>query len=515
MSTLVKMDCVDGQFDDAEEDTYDDGGCAGNDDVLEPNDEFVEDELDIMEDELLQAHELNLPSAQHSTNFQPMDKVLSKFTSKIKLDEYEHSNRHGQQSGNKKSSVNQKVKDKADRATVEQVLDPRTRIILFKMLSRNVVSEINGVISTGKEANVYHATTVTGEHRAIKIYKTSILTFKDRDRYVTGEFRFRRGYCKGNPRKMVATWAEKETRNLTRLCTAGINSPTPYLLRGHVLVMDFIGADGWPAPLLKDVALSETKYRELYVECILIIRKMFHECKLVHADLSEYNLLYHDGHLVVIDVSQSVEHDHPHSLEFLRKDCTNINDFFRRNGVASMTLRELFDFVTDLTITSSNIDRYLDKIMEIAANRSQDEDVAQSQIDEDEIFMKSFIPRTLDDVQYFERDVADAKRGKTDRVLYQTLTGIKTDLSGVRDVPDILKDESIYSENEDENMESENDDESVRDKRQILSKRNMTKEEKQAHKKMVKEENRVKRTEKTPKHIKKRREKLSRMRYAK
>ncbi|KAG8133299.1 putative Serine-threonine-protein, partial [Naja naja] len=65
-------------------------------------------------------------------------------------------------------------------------------------------------------ANVYHASTAKGENRAIKIYKTSILMFKDRDKYVSGEFRFRHGYCKGNPRKMVRTWAEKEMRNLTR-----------------------------------------------------------------------------------------------------------------------------------------------------------------------------------------------------------------------------------------------------------------------------------------------------------
>ncbi len=50
----------------------------------------------------------------------------------------------------------------------------------------------------------------------LQVYKTSILVFKDRDKYVTGEFRFRHGYCKHNPRKMVRTWAEKEMRNLTR-----------------------------------------------------------------------------------------------------------------------------------------------------------------------------------------------------------------------------------------------------------------------------------------------------------
>jgi RIO kinase 1 len=63
---------------------------------------------------------------------------------------------------------------------------------------------------------VYHAVGKESEQLAVKVYKTSILVFKDRDRYVTGEFRFRKGYAKHNPRKMVRLWAEKEYRNLTR-----------------------------------------------------------------------------------------------------------------------------------------------------------------------------------------------------------------------------------------------------------------------------------------------------------
>lgn len=80
-------------------------------------------------------------------------------------------------------------KDRADRATVEQVLDPRTRLVLFRLIQRGVIDSMEGCISTGKEANVYHALGKDEECYAVKIYKTSILTFKDRDRYVTGEFR--------------------------------------------------------------------------------------------------------------------------------------------------------------------------------------------------------------------------------------------------------------------------------------------------------------------------------------
>jgi RIO kinase 1 len=68
---------------------------------------------------------------------------------------------------------------------------------------------------------------------------------------VSGDFRFRQGYCRSNPRKMVKTWAEKEMRNLARLRAAGIPAPAPLLLRLHVLVMEFVGDDGVAAPRLK------------------------------------------------------------------------------------------------------------------------------------------------------------------------------------------------------------------------------------------------------------------------
>jgi RIO kinase 1 len=120
-------------------------------------------------------------------------------------------------------------------------------MILFKLINRGLLNEINGCISTGKEANVYHATSSSSPQHsqiAIKIYKTSILVFKDRDRYVTGDSRFSK-YSKHNPRKMVKMWAEKEMRNLKRLYVAGINCPEPLYLKLHVLVMGFLGKKGW------------------------------------------------------------------------------------------------------------------------------------------------------------------------------------------------------------------------------------------------------------------------------
>ena len=288
---------------------------------------------------------------------------LSKFASRVRVDDmYDPSSAIG---GGVNSTVPRKalggrdavrIKDKADRATVEGVLDPRTMIILYKMVNRGLLESVNGCVSTGKEANVYHATTSTeSEHKgslALKIYKTSILVFKDRDRYVSGEFRFRHGYARHNPRKMVRLWAEKEARNLKRMVSAGLRAPVPVELRDHVLVMQFLGDDqGWASPRLKDademIGSDPCVWSRLYTELLASVRIMYHQCRLVHADLSEYNILYHQGHLWIIDVSQSVEHDHPRAYDFLRADLGHVDEYFAKRGVMTLGLRRSFEFVVN------------------------------------------------------------------------------------------------------------------------------------------------------------------------
>ncbi|XP_008052625.1 serine/threonine-protein kinase RIO1-like [Carlito syrichta] len=95
----------------------------------------------------------NCSSAKMST---PVDKVLRKFENKINLDKLNVTdsviNKVTEKNRQKEADM-YRIKDKADRATVEQVLDPRTRMILFKMLTRGIISEINGCISTGKEVS--------------------------------------------------------------------------------------------------------------------------------------------------------------------------------------------------------------------------------------------------------------------------------------------------------------------------------------------------------------------------
>lgn len=335
------------------------------------------------------------------------------------------------------------------RATVDQVLDPRTMLVLGKFLKAGVFNHIHGCISTGKEANVYYATAAEDRQRAVKVYKTSVLVFKDRARYVEGEHRFRHGYNKGNPRKMVAQWAEKEMRNLRRLNQAGIRCPEVVELRQNVLVMDFIGdADGNAAPRLKDAeGLDADDWTRVYRDMILMMRKMMQACKLVHGDLSEYNMLYHNDELIMIDVSQSVEWDHPHALDFLKRDCVNVNIFFsRRMDRPPIPVRRLFDFIATRDLAnipdlegvtdSTDTEGVLDLILELANEAGEEDD------EDDEVFIQTWIPSNLNQVatiQAMEKEMD--RRDKGEDLLYARLLAEDGGAKGERAADEAESDE--------------------------------------------------------------------------
>lgn len=412
-----------------------------------------------------------------------------------------------------KGAPDKSDKDKADRATSEQVLDPRTRMILLQMLNRNIISAVHGCVSTGKEANVYHATTladdgVTTLQRAIKIYKTSILVFKDRDRYMTGEHRFRQGYNKSSNRAMVKAWAEKEMRNLRRIHAAAIPSPEPIFLKSHVLVMSFLGdRRGWSAPLLRDVefaaAETEGRWRDVYREVVGHMRVLYQRCRLVHGDLSEYNMLYHEGRVVLIDVSQSVEHDHPRSLEFLRMDIKNVGDFFARKGVETLPERAVFGFITAAngTVERGAMDRVLEELGTVAREGSAAEDDVDT-----EVFRNQYIPQTLEQVYDIERDAEMVGEGRGEDLVYKALLATKNDTTAAAGSAEgaAYDDDPDAEDSDDDTSEDGSDGEAFSDgDKKPRGKRFESKDDKKAHKQQVKEEKRERRKTKMPKHMKK------------
>ncbi|KOS43888.1 hypothetical protein ACN38_g5208 [Penicillium nordicum] len=449
------------------------------------------------------------PTVNTSASVDDQVKSLTRHAAKIKLDD--------QQAGI--SGRTDKGGDKADRATSEQVLDPRTRMLLLQMINRGLVSEIHGCLSTGKEANVYHAMSISQEdedaaplHRAIKVYKTSILVFKDRDKYVTGEFRFRQGYNKSNNRAMVKLWAEKEMRNLRRIYAAGIPCPEPIFLRLHVLVMGFIGSSkGLGAPRLKDVDFDipepETRWRSLYIELLGYMRVMYQTCRLVHADLSEYNILYHKERLYIIDVSQSVEHDHPRSLEFLRMDIKNVSDFFRRKNILTLPERTVFQFIInpegpiDVTAGSEEMTSAIEKLL-VAREEGDDEQQEAEDVDT-AVFRQQYIPQTLEQVYDVERDAERIRDGEGADLIYgDLLAGGKKKATATDAVEEDAESDASggVSVSGSDSDDEETDPFAPKPPR---GKRFEDKDSKRDHKTKVKEEKREQRANKMPKHMKK------------
>ncbi|RYC59004.1 hypothetical protein CHU98_g7213 [Xylaria longipes] len=448
------------------------------------------------------------PAANTFNSIDDQISALSKHASKIRLDDV----KDGQT----------REKDKADRATSEQVLDQRTRMILYQMINRGVVSEVHGAISTGKEANVYgavaYADDLTKIYRAVKVYKTAILSFKDRERYITGEHRFKSGADKGNNRKMVKLWAEKEFRNLRRIHSAGIACPEPIQLKLHVLVMGFLGdRRGWAYPRLRDANIpaeeAEQTWSALYIQLLGIMRRLYQVCKLVHADLSEYNILYHNKQLYVIDVSQSVEHDHPRSLEFLRMDIKNTGDFFRRQGVDTLADRAVFDFIIAPggAVEEPSLKESIEQLYASRAESATDDNaVAQQEVD-NEVFRQQYIPQTLEQVYDIEKDAERIGHGEGDKLVYRNLLADQVVLPKTVDgqvSEGGQSDEGAALDSEDESDE-ESDDESKFSKGPPRGKRFEDKEEKkltskQQRKHATKEAKSEKRKEKMPKHLKKR-----------
>ncbi|XP_013166470.1 PREDICTED: serine/threonine-protein kinase RIO3 [Papilio xuthus] len=252
---------------------------------------------------------------------------------------------------------------KESQATAEMGLDEPTRLILFKMINNGMLEDINGVISTGKESVVLHANgdqsfpdLVVPKECAIKVFKTTLNEFKTRDKYIEADYRFKDRFSKQNPRKIVHMWAEKEMHNMMRIQKIGLNCPDMVCLKKHILVMSFIGRDNKPAPKLRDVILKPEKWESVYNEIVDAMHKLYNVGHLVHADLSEYNILWWENKCWFIDVSQSVQPDHPNGLEFLLRDCRNIINFFEKKGVPNIkSADELFKSITGFDEVDVNL----------------------------------------------------------------------------------------------------------------------------------------------------------------
>jgi len=236
-----------------------------------------------------------------------------------------------------------RIKEDNDLKVVETVFDNKTRLILMSMINKGVINEVGGSISTGKEANVYFAPSDPAA-KAVKIFRIDVTSFKKMRPYIEGDHRFKR--FRSSRSGFIETWTKKEFKNLQRMSVHNIPCPKPLNVERNILVMEYLGSEGAVLPKLKDSKIN--KPRNLYKRIMNSVKDLYQKAKLVHADLSEYNILFDENknQYYLIDVSQSVLWDHPNAQHFLLRDLNNINRFFNQFSIEIIEIKTLYKWIT-------------------------------------------------------------------------------------------------------------------------------------------------------------------------
>lgn len=241
--------------------------------------------------------------------------------------------------------------DWVDRRVFDQVFDRLTLMSLYKLMKTGVIDTLDFPIARGKEAHVFHATDVDGKVVAVKIFHTSNAVFKNLIQYIEGDRRF--GGLRRRHRDLVDIWVRKEHSNLTRLSRWGLKVPKPLGIHKNVLVMEYLGDETSPSLKLREVKVDFPK--PVYDELLEFLAVTWQKAKLAHGDFSPYNILWHDGGPVVIDVGQAVIETHPKAQEFLVRDVTRLVEWGLKQGLEVDLASAMYD------VLNMNLD-HIDKL---------------------------------------------------------------------------------------------------------------------------------------------------------
>jgi RIO kinase 1 len=211
--------------------------------------------------------------------------------------------------------------------TYKAVFDNFTNVTILKLISKGQLDGLEGPISIGKEANIF-AAQAQGERVAIKIYRMENCDFNRMYDYIKADPRFPQ--LDRNRRRVVLMWAQREYRNLFLARQAGVRVPLPRAIMNNALVMEYIG-DDTPAPRLKDAWPEKPQQ---FFDAIVNYMKKLYKAKLVHTDLSQFNILNHNEEPVFIDLSQATVLENPNAQDYLERDIKNVCAFFRKNRLS-------------------------------------------------------------------------------------------------------------------------------------------------------------------------------------
>jgi len=195
-------------------------------------------------------------------------------------------------------------KNKEEWKTYGNVFDQFTLKHLHYLENQGYFDELTHTIQVGKEANVFIGANPQGEDIAVKIYRLEGCNFNKMLQYIASDPRF--PSLRPQKRDIIFAWVQREYRNILVSRQAGVRVPTPIFNKANILLEEFIGDGKVAAPQLKDADFdTKEEVQECFDEVIVQMKLMWEKAKLVHGDLSEFNILYYDHKPVFIDFSQA------------------------------------------------------------------------------------------------------------------------------------------------------------------------------------------------------------------
>lgn len=218
-------------------------------------------------------------------------------------------------------------KDSDQRKSMEEVFDRATLLAVEELVSRRELSDLFGVVNSGKEARVYSGVDAKGKSVAVKIYLTTTAGFKKRMGYIAGDRRF--GKLPSSSREVIYLWVRKEFKNLQLADSAGVRVPKPLTFHKNILIMEYVGDPPDPAPTFAETEVDGDNYDWTF-EMIKALRS---KGMLVHGDLSEFNVFKTAKERILFDMGSAVLTTHPHADEYLRRDVSNMVRFFKKRGI--------------------------------------------------------------------------------------------------------------------------------------------------------------------------------------
>lgn len=206
------------------------------------------------------------------------------------------------------------------------VFDQFTFRTLFRLISQGHFEVLESPVAIGKESNVFTARTSQGTRIIVKIYRLESCDFNRMYDYIKLDPRFK---TKRQRRKVIFLWTQREFRNLVKARDAGVSVPKPIAFLNNVLLIEFIGNDEIALELKDCIPKNKAEFLKKIIQNM---RKL-HKAGLVHADLSQFNILNHHENPVFIDMSQATTLENPRADEFLDRDIRNISNFFSKIGL--------------------------------------------------------------------------------------------------------------------------------------------------------------------------------------